>query len=121
MTLLDTNVISESLRPLPSAMVEAWVARQNPTSLYISAITMAEILAGIAFLPDGQPKSGLRHAFETIIESQFKSRVLPFDEAAAPHYSGILAAMPANGRAISTIDCQIGGDRRRSRYGHRDP
>ncbi len=107
MILIDTNVLSELLRPAPSQAVVDWMVRQTPSSLYIATLTLAEVLAGLAFLPDGKRKSNLTLAFNSNIRPRFESRIVAFDERAAEHYAVIEAAMRKSGRAISAFDCQI--------------
>ena len=108
--LLDTNVLSELMRPQPSPAVLAWFdARQaERTPLLTSSITQAEVLLGIALLPAGRRRSGLAVAAAGLFDEDFGADAcLPFDAAAAADYAMLVAARTARGRPISTEDGQI--------------
>lgn len=105
--LLDTNVLSELMRPRPEAQVLAWFARQPEGSFYVSAITRAEILLGIALLPAGKRRHALAQAAEQMFAEDFAARCLPFDADAAAEYALLVATRSQRGRAISTEDGQI--------------
>lgn len=106
--LLDTNVLSELMRPQPSAAVLAWFAANAACTMYSSSITQAEILTGIAQLPTGQRQAALAQAAQTMFSQEFAgNRLLPFDGAAAHAYARIVSARRAAGRPISTEDAQI--------------
>ena len=106
--LLDTNVLSELMRPQPAAPVLAWFAARAASTMYSSAITQAEILTGIALLPFGQRQQALAQAAQTMFSQDFAAgRLLPFDRSAAEHYALIVATRRAQGRPISTEDAQI--------------
>lgn len=107
MILLDTNVLSEILRIEPTPAVVDWYSRQTPRSLFISSLTLAEMLSGTSVLPTGKRKTALSKSFAKNIRPQFEGRILPFDENAAERYADIQTAMRRAGRAISAIDCQI--------------
>lgn len=107
MILLDTNVISELMRGDPSPTVLAWFGSHAAAELYISAITEAELRAGIAFLATGQRRDRLQSALEGMIQEDFPGRVLPFDSDAARAYAEIAARRRAAGRPIAEADCQI--------------
>jgi len=107
MIVLDTNVVSELMRPAPANEVVAWVDRQPTVDLWLTAITSAELLYGIARLPDGHRKSRLAEKAEAMIEDDFDRRILPFDQTAAVHYADIVARRELAGRPISTADAQI--------------
>ena len=107
MILLDTNVVSESLKPHPSETVLRWLAAQEPSTVFISAITQSEILSGVEILPSGKRRSKLSEAVERIFAEEFADRILPFDSGAAREYAGILAARKAAGRPISQSDAMI--------------
>lgn len=106
MVLLDTNVLSEFMRRRPDQAALAWIDAQPDQSLYISAVTRAEIELGVALLPDGQRKQGLETAARRMFV-EFSSRCLPFDEAAAMHYGRLVASRVRAGRPISVEDAQI--------------
>ena len=105
--LLNTNVLSELMRPQPSAVVLGWFAQQKDTEFYTSAITQAELLLGVALLPDGQRKNAIVEAIEKMFDQDFAERCLPFDELAAHEYAALVAARNKIGMPISTEDAQI--------------
>ncbi|WP_420024453.1 type II toxin-antitoxin system VapC family toxin (plasmid) [Cereibacter azotoformans] len=107
MLLLDTNVISELMRVEPAATVLDWFGIQDPANLFISAVTEAELRAGVAFLPNGQRRDKLQSALEGMIAEDFPGRVLPFDSRAARAYADIAALRRNAGRPIFEADCQI--------------
>ena len=107
MSILDTNVVSELMRPSPSEIVARWVDRQISTSLYISTITEAELRYGAELLPEGRRKNGLLSTMESMFREEFAGRILPFDRAAAQAYAVIAAARRAAGLSVEHSDCQI--------------
>ena len=107
MIILDTNVISEPLRPSPDAHVTAWLDRQSLETLFITATTLAEVLLGVAQLPDGKRKFGLAQAVAEHLVPRFASRILPFDAPAARAYATMMAQTRRAGHAISVSDGQI--------------
>ena len=107
MSILDTNVVSELMRPSPSEIVARWVDRQISTSLYISTITEAELRYGAELLPEGRRKNGLLSTMESMFREEFAGRILPFDRAAAQAYAVIAAARRAAGLSVKHSDCQI--------------
>lgn len=107
MIILDTNVISELLRPKADGAVEAWLADQPPASIFTSTITEAEILYGVRLLPDGKRKAELLAAIQPIFAEDFAGRVLAFDEEAGDAYATLAVARRQAGRPISQFDAQI--------------
>jgi predicted nucleic acid-binding protein len=107
MIILDTNIISELLRPIPSPQVEAWLAAQDGSTIYFTAVGEAELRHGVAILPMGRRRSILSEAIEDMLEKDFRERILPFDRAAARAYAAIAAERRIAGRPISQFDCQI--------------
>jgi predicted nucleic acid-binding protein len=105
--VLDTNVVSELLRPTPAASVEAWLAAQDGASVWFTAVGEAELRHGVAILPAGRRRHALAKAIEAMLEEDFRSRILPFDRAAARAYAAIAADRRAAGRPISQFDGQI--------------
>lgn len=105
MIVLDTNVISEVARPRPSKQVLSWVDAQDEVA--ITATTVAELLYGIARLPDGERKARLADGIGEMIDGPLRDRVLAFDRIAASHYAEIVAARDAAGRPIAVSDAQI--------------
>ena len=82
MIVLDTNVLSEEMKPAPEPAVHNWLLRQNPLDLFTTAVTEAEILYGVTVLPDGKRKRDLDAAAQRVL-ALFAGRILPFDSAAA--------------------------------------
>ncbi len=107
MFLIDTNVISELMRATPAPSVLSWFSTQDPSTLYLSAVTEAELRTGIAILPAGQRREGLRAALDATIAEDFEGRILPFDTDAAKTYAEIASMRRAAGRPIADADCQI--------------
>ncbi len=107
MIILDTNVVSELLRPAPSAQVEAWLSAQDGANIYFTTVGEAELRHGVAILPAGKRRNALAEAVEGILEDDFRDRILPFDRHAARAYAAIAAERRAAGRPISQFDCQI--------------
>ena len=105
--LLDTNVLSELMRPQPSSMVLAWFAQQMDTEFYTSAMTQAELLLGVALLPGGKRRDAIAGAVEQMFDQDFVGRCLPFDELAAHEYAALVATRNKVGMPISTEDAQI--------------
>lgn len=109
MIVVDTNVLSEMMRPEPSTVVLSWFSAQRATTLYLTAVTEAELRAGVACMPPGKRREGLERAIDAMIVEDFAGRSLPFDSAAAKEYARIAAGRRRAGRPISTADCQIAG------------
>jgi predicted nucleic acid-binding protein len=105
--ILDTNVVSEPIRPKGDGVVQAWLDRQAIDTLYLTATSLAELLAGIRMLPRGKRRDRLSADVNALVETVLGSRVLSFDEAAARSYADIIADARAAGRAISIADGQI--------------
>ena len=105
--LLDTNVLSELMREHPDADVRGWFAQNMRSAMSVSAVTLAEILTGIALLPAGKRRAALAIAAEQMFEQDFAGRCLAFDAVAARHYALIVADRTRRGLPISTEDAQI--------------
>lgn len=106
MILFDTNVLSELMRPQPNANVISWVDSQLTSTLFISAVTRAEIELGVALLPEGKRKQTLTVLAQDVFD-KFPQRCLPFGELAAVHYGRIVGSRIKTGRPISVEDAQI--------------
>lgn len=107
MIVLDTNVISEVLKPRPNANVVVWLESLTD-EVAITAITLAELLAGLRRLPEGRRKADLTSRVEGVIQSyRVSGSIIAFDAEAAPHYADIVAARHAAGLPIATGDAQI--------------
>ena len=107
MIVLDTNVLSELMRPAPDGLVVQWMDTQPNASLFTTTVTQAEILYGVSVLPAGKRKQGLAAAVDAMFEQDFKGRVLPFDSPAAVAFAAICADRVRLGRPISQFDAQI--------------
>ncbi len=107
MIILDTNVISELMRPRPAPRVLSWVDNQAEDMLFATSIAEAEIRAGIAILPAGQRRDGLAAAANRLFGELFADRTWPFDRDAAHSYAVIVAGRRAAGRSVNQFDCQI--------------
>ena len=107
MILLDTNVVSEIIRPDPSPTVLQWMNDQQGLELFITAVTKAEILYGVEILAKGKRRKLLESALQGMFDVDFGGRILPFDSACAGVFAGIAAARKRMGRPISVFDAQI--------------
>jgi predicted nucleic acid-binding protein len=106
MIILDTNVVSEAMKPEPNPVVRAWLNDQAAETLYLSSVTLAELLFGIAALPSGKRKEMLALTLEGLM-GLFKDRVLPFDVEAARHYADLAVVAKVSGRGFPTPDGYI--------------
>jgi predicted nucleic acid-binding protein len=109
MIVLDTNVLSELLRPMPEARVLAWLASQPRSALFTTTVTRGEIFYGIGLLPDGARKKALWAAVRAIFDNDLAGRVLSFDTEAADAYAEIAASRRKAGKPISQFDAMIAG------------
>lgn len=107
MILLDTNVVSEPLRQAPETRIIEWIDAQPLETLYLAAITVAELRAGVALLPAGKRRAGLHEGLEKRVLPLFAGRVLPFDLTCTQAYPALLAKARAAGLAIATADGYI--------------
>lgn len=106
MTILDTNVVSEPLRPRPSREVAQWFADQDRGELFITTITQAELLGGVEVMPEGVRKRKLADAVRGAL-LLFTGRILSFDEDAANEFPAIVAGRVKLGRPVSNFDALI--------------
>lgn len=106
--ILDTNVVSEPMRPSPSAAVMAWLS-QKPDSghFFVTAVTMAEILLGVELLPRGKRHDHMLAQAQATFAEDFGGRILPFDEDAARAFAQIAASRRGQGRPMTDLDAQI--------------
>ncbi len=107
MIVLDTNVLSELMRPAPGERVMRWIASQPAVDLYTSSVTQAEILHGIMLLPAGKRRNAFETAARAMFSQDFQGRIHPFDSDAAHLYAQIAAERHRAGRPISQFDAQI--------------
>lgn len=107
MIILDTNVVSELVRPVPEPAVVAWVDAQPASDVFVTAVTAAEMVYGVARLPPGRRRTHLAEKVELMVKVRLARRVRAFDVVAAGHYGAIVARREASGRPISMADAQI--------------
>lgn len=107
MIILDTNVISEVAKPIPDQAVVDWLDAQEPTNLYLTSITAAELMYGAFTKPDGRKAVELQDAVAHLIEDQFRGRILPFDATAAYYFGMRMADCKKDGVAVCFADGQI--------------
>jgi toxin FitB len=107
MIILDTNIISEPFKPKPNPAVMAWLDAQEPETLYITAISMAEMLAGLHKMPEGRRRTDLQQLVENKIQSVFENRILSFDMQAVKVFGRVNADAFAVGNPIAFADCAI--------------
>lgn len=107
MIVLDTNVLSELMKPQPATKVIDWMAVQAAADLYTTSITQAEILHGLMLLPPGRRRSALEAAATAMFEDDFRGRILGFGSEVAPTYARIASDRRRAGRPISHFDAQI--------------
>lgn len=105
--LLDTNVVSELMRPAPEAAVLSWINRQAADTLWLNSVVVSELLYGIARLPDGKRRAQLAQTVQAMLGEDFSGRVLPFDLDAAVVYADLVAIRERQGLAIDIADAQI--------------
>ena len=106
MIVLDTNIVSEAMKPAAHPAVRAWLDKQVAETLYLSSVTVAELLFGIAALPAGKRKNRLTEAFDGLL-ALFRDRVLPFDIDAARQYAELATLARGSGRGFPTPDGYI--------------
>lgn len=107
MVILDTNVISEVVRPKPESAVISWLGAQPRTTLYITTITRGELLYGAEILPEGERRIQLKQQLQTILDQEFSGQILPFDNRAANQFALIAAKRRQQGMPISQFDAMI--------------
>ncbi len=107
MILLDTNVVSVTMAPSPPHSVIEWLNGQDSVTLYVSTITIAEIMYGLQVLPDGRRRQSLADRFDKFMVEGFEQRVLDFDRRAALLYGVVMDRRQAIGRPLSALDGQI--------------
>jgi toxin FitB len=107
MIILDTNVLSELMKPKKSEIVRNWAVQQSLIDLFTTTITQAEILYGIALLPAGKRRDELSQAAHLMFSEDFAGHVLPFDQSAAVAFANIASQRRQNGTPISQADAMI--------------
>lgn len=106
MILLDTNVVSEAMKPVPNQSVREWLDAQAAETLFLSSVTVAELLFGIGALPQCRRRDNLGAALNGVL-GYFDSRILPFDTEAAHHYADLAVRARASGKGFPTPDGYI--------------
>jgi toxin FitB len=107
MIILDTNVISEPLKPRANPAVQIWLDRQPKEALYLTAPSLMELMLGIALLPEGKRKRSMAAAIEELLAHFFADRFLAFGREAAVSYALLARRAAAKGRPVSVVDGQI--------------
>ena len=107
MIILDTNVISETQRKQPDPNVMAWLDAQEPSNLYLTAITVGELMFGVSSMERGPRQKRLTDAVSAIVEIDFRGRILPYDATAAGNYGTRVGAARRQGITIGQADGQI--------------
>src|ERR1700722_20347865 len=107
MIILDTNVVSEIMRPAGMQKVRHWLDAQSMQSLYLTATVLSELLVEIEMIPDGRRKQGLAGVLGEFVEARIEKRVLPFDEVAARVYASMVSRARVMGYSIPVADGQI--------------
>lgn len=108
MIILDTNVVSEIMRPRPSEIVIKWLDRQPWASVWTTSITVFEIDFGLKVMPSGKRRDTYTAGFKGILD-RMEDRIAPFDTEAAEHTSSLMASRKAHGRARELRDTMIAG------------
>lgn len=116
MILLDTNVVSAVMKPTLVEPVLEWLDARDTASLYLSAVTIAEIRFGLRVLPEGRRRRSLEKRFEQFVALGFDQRILAFDEPAARAYAEIMGHRRELGRPMSALDGQIAATARTRRF-----
>ena len=107
MIILDTNIVSEVMKPSPSSEVIAWMSGHTAEGLFTTTVTVAEVLYGIEILPRGKRHDQLLRQAEAVFAEDFAGQILSFDEASARSFAVISANRRSHGRPIGTFDAQI--------------
>jgi predicted nucleic acid-binding protein len=107
MIILDTNIVSEPMKPAANKNVLQWLDKQLAETLFLTTTSLAEPLVGIEILPDGKRKIGLDGALKQLVSRLFASRILSFDQAAAENYAPLISRARSAGYSIAVADGQI--------------
>lgn len=107
MIVLDTNVISEVVRPVPAQSVLQWLDVQRAAEVVTTAITAAELRAGVAVMPDGRRRQEIGFSIERLLTQTFDDLVIPFAVDCTPAYAQIMAGRKAAGQRMTSADAQI--------------
>jgi toxin FitB len=107
MIIVDTNVISECLKPAPNLAIVNWLDMQPSESLFLTTVNQAELLAGVAIMPAGIRKNALSHSMQALLRRIFAQRILSFDQAAAVQFAGVTRRTQASGNCVAMADAMI--------------
>ena len=107
MILLDTNIVSATMAPVPPGKVLAWLNQQATETLFLSAVTLAEISYGLHVLPPGKRRQSLTERFSEFIAAGFAQRILSFDARSAAEYGDVMSHRRGIGRPLNVLDGQI--------------
>jgi len=107
MIVLDTNVVSEAMKPSAHPAVAEWLNRQAAETLFLTSVTLAELLYGISALPTGRRKEVLADTLDRLLLELYGDRILPFDADAARCYAQLVTKARAAGKGFPTPDGYI--------------
>ena len=107
MIILDTNVVSETLRPNPHYNVIRWLNEKDNDELYLSAIVLAELFSGVACMPDGKRQREFKDKLAEAVQIRFDEQTLPFDTLCALQYAELMEKNQRQGRLMGIVDTQI--------------
>ncbi len=107
MIILDTNVISELQKPAPSENVIAWLDAQDPSNLYLTSVTVGELMFGVFSMRRGAKFESLSNAVSALVEEDFKGRIIPYDANAAYYFGMRVGSARRKGQTIGLADGQI--------------
>ena len=105
--MLDTNMLSEIMRPKPAQKIVDWIVRQPSDALCTAAVCQAEILSGLAIMPGGRRRAELEEAARAMFTDDFDGRILPFDTKAAAAYAEAFVARRKAGRPSGAVDLML--------------
>jgi toxin FitB len=105
--VLDTNVVSELIRPQPDAKLLHWISRRHASELFLAAVSLGEIVRGVTRLPDGPRRSRLEPWVSELLPRQFAGRILAFDQPAAVIWGELMGTADRAGRPRAAADAQI--------------
>lgn len=117
MIIVDTNIVSEAMKPSPTRAVVTWLNEQETSSLFLTTVTIAEVRYGLRVLPQGKRRRALKDGFERILTEAFEGRILSFDEPAAREYGNVMSHRKELGRPLSILDGQIAAIARATGFG----
>jgi predicted nucleic acid-binding protein len=107
MILLDTNVVSETMRAIPDQRVLHWLDSLDEREAGIPSVVLAELYYGLNLMADGRRKEGIRLALDSLANDLYQGRIVPFDNIAARHYGQLMAGRELSGRQMRILDAQI--------------